>query len=195
MVNFGRRFHPEPGQNCTPVHSGSCIGHAAGNPTHGPQGSVNPLPSRPPKPLPGYTPSEPLTHPARPSARPPPSALRHLPGRGFLLEPPLPSRHGTPSPLPLQGGGLTHQGERLLPLMLPRPGRVLRTCRGWWALRRLQRRGSQNGEGLAPGRDFGESTWWLEGERLEGRGSKYGLLMKCRCSNCRTRRNPPAGVR
>ena len=21
MVNFGRRFHPEPGQNCTPVHS------------------------------------------------------------------------------------------------------------------------------------------------------------------------------
>jgi RHS repeat-associated protein len=22
VVNFGRRFHPEPGQNCTPVHSG-----------------------------------------------------------------------------------------------------------------------------------------------------------------------------
>jgi uncharacterized protein YndB with AHSA1/START domain len=21
VVNFGRRFHPEPGQNCTPVHS------------------------------------------------------------------------------------------------------------------------------------------------------------------------------
>ena len=21
MVNFGRRFHPEPGQNCTPVHT------------------------------------------------------------------------------------------------------------------------------------------------------------------------------
>jgi hypothetical protein len=21
VVNFGRRFHPEPGQNCTPVHN------------------------------------------------------------------------------------------------------------------------------------------------------------------------------
>jgi hypothetical protein len=40
---------------------------------------------------------------------------------------------------------------------------VLRTCKGRWALRRLQRRGSQNGEGLTPGRGFGESAWWLEG--------------------------------
>jgi hypothetical protein len=46
--------------------------------------------------------------------------------------------------------------------MLRRAGRVLRSFKGRWALRRLQRRDSQNGEGLSPGRGFGESAWWLE---------------------------------
>ncbi len=33
MVNFGRRFHPEPGQNCTPVHTSVGSASSAANAT------------------------------------------------------------------------------------------------------------------------------------------------------------------
>jgi hypothetical protein len=113
--------------------------------------------TRPPKPSPIQRVHQPVHRPRLISTSPAEASFRT----------PSSLKAWSPSPLSLQGGRPSPIKAEAFPLMLCRAGRVLRTCKGRRALRRLQRRGTQNGKGLGSGQRFWRERLVLGG--FEGR--------------------------